>query len=229
MVEREGAPPVLHRTSTQARRLTLRVSPEGRVSCTRPRGVALSEARAFAEGQGSWIAARLAALPSRVVVRPGASLPVEGRALVVGESDVGAVAVEGDRLLVPCGRLPGASVAGWLRELAHDRLAVACARHAEALGRAHGRIRLRDPRSRWGSCSPRGDLMFSWRLAMAPPEALSYVAAHEVAHLERMDHSGEFWAVVERLDPDWRRWRAWLRREGAALMRYEFGEVSEGS
>ena len=70
--------------------------------------------------------------------------------------------------------------------------------------------------------------MFSWRLAMAPPEVLSYVAAHEVAHLARMDHSPAFWAVVETLDPGWRTQRAWLRREGATFLRYEFGEVSEG-
>ena len=222
-------PSVLHRASARARRLTLRVSLEGQVSCTRPRGVALAEAHAFVEGQGGWIAARLAALPSRVAVRPGASLPVEGRALVVTPARIAAVAVEGGRLLVPRGGRSGELVAAYLHGVARDRLVDACARHAEASSRAHGRIRLRDTRSRWGSCSPRGDLMFSWRLAMAPPGALSYVAAHEVAHLERMDHSPAFWAVVERLDPDWRRWRAWLRREGAALMRYEFAEVSEGS
>ena len=183
-------PEIRHRASARARRLTLRVSPEGRVSCTRPRGVALTEARRFAEAQGGWIAARLAALPPRVVVAPGGSLPVEGQALALREGDVAAVRREGAHLAVPRGAdRPGAAVAAWLRDLARDRLAAACARHAEALGRAHGRIRLGDPRSRWGSCSPRGDLMFSWRLAMAPPEVLSYVAAHEVAHLSRMDHS----------------------------------------
>ena len=220
-------PEIRHRASARARRLTLRVSSEGQVSCTRPRGVALSEARAFAEAQGGWIAARLAALPPCVVVGPGASLPVEGRALVVTSAEVAGVVAQAGRLLVPRGE-PGARVAAWLRDLARDRLAAACARHAGALGQTHGAIRLRDPRSRWGSCSPRGDLMFSWRLAMASPEVLSYVAAHEVAHLERMDHSPAFWRVVESLDPEWRDRRAWLRREGTALMRYEFGEVSEG-
>ena len=223
-----GAGAVAHRASGRARRLTLRVSPEGRVSCTRPRGVALAEAEAFVAARGDWLAAQLAALPPRVVVGPGARVPVEGRALVVTRADVGAVAVEADRLLMPRDGRSGALVAAWLRGLARDRLASACARHAAALGRAHGRIGLRDPRSRWGSCSPRGDLMFSWRLAMAPPEALSYVAAHEVVHLERMDHSPAFWAVVARLDGEWRRWRAWLRTEGPTLMRYEFGEASEG-
>ena len=223
-----GAGAVAHRASGRARRLTLRVSPEGRVSCTRPRGMALAEAEAFVAARGDWLSARLAALPPRVVVGPGARVPVEGRPLVVTPAEGGAVAAEAGRLLVPRAGPPGALVAARLRDLARDRLAAACARHAAALGRAHGRIRLRDPRSRWGSCTARGDLMFSWRLAMAPPEVLSYVAAHEVAHLERMDHSAEYWALVEGLDGEWRRWRAWLRAEGAALMRYEFGEVSEG-
>ena len=217
-------PEIRHRSSTRARRLTLRVSPEGRVSCTRPRGMALAEARAFAEQQRGWIAARLAALPSRVAMRPGASVPVEGRMAEIVLADVDAARAEGRRLVAPrnAERL-GAVVEAWLRDLARDRLSAACARHAEALGRAHGRIRLSDPRSRWGSCSPRGDLMFSWRLAMAPPGILSYVAAHEVAHLERMDHSPAFWAVVERLDPAWRHGREWLRSQGPTLMRYEFG------
>jgi predicted metal-dependent hydrolase len=65
--------------------------------------------------------------------------------------------------------------------------------------------------------------MFSWRLVMAPPEVLDYVAAHEVAHLARMDHSPAFWAVVARLCPDHARPRAWLKAEGAALHRFRFG------
>ena len=109
-------PEIRHRASARARRLTLRISPEGRVSCTRPRGVALAEARAFAEGQGGWIASRLAALPPRVVVGPGAALPVEGRALAVTPAEVVAVAPEAGRLLVPRGACrPGRAIAAWLR------------------------------------------------------------------------------------------------------------------
>lgn len=64
--------------------------------------------------------------------------------------------------------------------------------------------------------------MFSWRLAMAPPEVLDYVVAHEVAHLAEMNHSPRFWAVVERLRPDYGTARAWLRQHGAGLHRYDF-------
>ena len=64
--------------------------------------------------------------------------------------------------------------------------------------------------------------MYSWRLVLAPPEVLDYVAAHEVAHLTHMDHSSAFWDVVARLRPDWRAQRDWLRREGPGLHRYRF-------
>jgi hypothetical protein len=86
--------------------------------------------------------------------------------------------------------------------MARDRLASAVADHAAKLGRRPGRLTLRDPRSRWGSCSSRGDLMFSWRLIMAPPEVLDYVAAHEVAHLAEMNHSARLLVALPRLCPD---------------------------
>jgi predicted metal-dependent hydrolase len=66
--------------------------------------------------------------------------------------------------------------------------------------------------------------MYSWRLVMAPPDVLDYVAAHEVAHLVEMNHSAAFWAVVTRLRPDWKRQRDWLRGEGGALQAYRFGD-----
>ena len=214
---------VIHRVSDRARRLTLRVSTDGRVSCTGPQGVALGEARAFAAAKARWIEARLSALPPGLAVEAGARLPVEGRPLRIASADVPAVRADGERLLVPRGGAPGPAAAAWLRDLAAMRAGDACARHAAVLGWRTGAPRLKDTRSRWGSCTARGVLMLSWRLAMAPPEVLSYVAAHEVAHLERMDHSPAFWAVVERLDPDWRGRRAWLRRHGPALMRWRFG------
>jgi len=113
-----------------------------------------------------------------------------------------------------------------LTALARERLLGAVARHAEALGRPAGKITLRDTRSRWGSCSSKGDLMFSWRLIMAPPAVLDYVAAHEVAHLAEMNHSARYWAVCEQLCPEYRVHRRWLKQSGAALLAWRF-EVRE--
>jgi predicted metal-dependent hydrolase len=98
----------------------------------------------------------------------------------------------------------------------------AVARHAARLRLPVGRISLRDPRSRWGSCTATGDLMFSWRLVLAPAFVLDYVAAHEVAHLKEMNHSPAFWAVVRRLCPDYEAPREWLRRNGGALHGWDF-------
>lgn len=81
-------------------------------------------------------------------------------------------------------------------------------------------ITLRDTRSRWGSCTARGTLNFSWRLILAPSFVLDYLAAHEVAHLVHLDHSPAFWAVVRRLFSDIETAEAWLKQHGASLHRY---------
>ena len=99
--------------------------------------------------------------------------------------------------------------------------------YAAKIGRRVTRVTLRDTRSRWGSCTAEGALMYSWRLVMAPPEVLRYVAAHEVAHLVEMNHSHRFWAVVEGLYPDWQAQRAWLHRHGGALHSLRFGAAGD--
>ena len=109
-----------------------------------------------------------------------------------------------------------------LKARARDALVPAARRYAELLGRQATSIALRDTRSRWGSCSAAGRLSFSWRLAMAPPEVLDYVAAHEAAHLTEMNHAPRYWAVVERIMPDYQRHRAWLKSEGRKLHDFRF-------
>ena len=141
---------------------------------------------------------------------------------------VRAARIEGAQLLVPAdpARLrPG--LTAFLRLLARQRLQAASDRHAAALGRSFTRLTLRDTRSRWGSCTADGGLMYSWRLILAPAEVLDYVAAHEVAHLAEMNHSPAFWATVARLMPGYAPHRAWLKRHGADLHRYDFGSAGD--
>ncbi len=122
------------------------------------------------------------------------------------------------------GRAAPARLRAWLRTRARERLADASDRHAARLGMPYRRLTLRDTRSRWGSCSAQGGLMYSWRLVMAPGDVLDYVAAHEVAHLAEMNHSPAFWNTVARLKPGYETPRRWLRENGAALHRYRFGD-----
>jgi predicted metal-dependent hydrolase len=81
-------------------------------------------------------------------------------------------------------------------------------------------IRIGDPKSRWGSCNSKGRLAFSWRLVMAPDFVLTYVVAHEVAHLKEMNHSPQFWQWVRHLTPDIDTPRFWLKSNGPALYLY---------
>ncbi|EAR52364.1 zinc metallopeptidase-like protein [Oceanicola granulosus HTCC2516] len=223
---RLGNPPIdiNLRRSARARRLSLRVSRlDGRVTLTLPRGVSEREGLKFARAREEWLRGHLAGIGAGRVARLGGSVPFEGR-----ELPVRAGAVRGSRLEDGVLWLPdqperaGARIGAFLKTAARDRLAARSDHHAAALGRTYGRITLRDTRSRWGSCSSTGDLMYSWRLVMAPPEVLDYVAAHEVAHLVEMNHSPAFWAVVARLLPDHAAARAWLRDNGSALHQVRF-------
>ena len=89
---------------------------------------------------------------------------------------------------------------------------------APLLGVSRGRITVRTQRSRWGSCSAKGNLSFNALLLLAPPEVLDYVVVHELCHRKEMNHSPRFWAEVERFVPDWRQRRKWLRQKGGELM-----------
>lgn len=212
------------RRSARARRISLRVSSlDGRVTLTLPAGTPERVGRAFAEEKADWIGRAVQKVGEPLAVTLGTELPLGGRPhrIVVGR---GCAATVGEgAIFAPAGR-EGPAVEALLKHLARDRLAAAVTRHAGALGATPGRLTLRDTRSRWGSCASSGKLMFSWRLVMAPPEVLDYVAAHEVAHLAEMNHSPAFWQQVERLMPGYRPPRRWLRENGALLHRYKFGD-----
>ena len=189
---------------------------------TLPIRVPLSEGRAFAETQAEWLRrARLQQIPPKKICA-GAILPVEGRLLRLSPAPIRRACVGGDALMLPEGRRMAPTVQAYLKHLAAERLRSACDGFASALGQEYRALALRDTRSRWGSCTSDGRLMFSWRLAMAPPGVLQYVAAHEVAHLVHMDHSTRFWGQVEALMPGYRSERVWLRNHGNELLAWNF-------
>ncbi|MBE7247988.1 MAG: M48 family metallopeptidase, partial [Actinomycetospora chiangmaiensis] len=192
-----------------ARRITLRVSAAtGEVVITLPSRTAINTAQLFAARHSGWIAARLARVPARVGFEPGASVPLRGvghRVELRGTR--GGVRAEGDGddavLSVACAP---AHVARRIREFlireARRDLAEAVERYADRLGERPTRITLRDTRSRWGSCTARRELNFSWRLILAPPLVLDYLVAHEMAHLREMNHSPRFWTLLHGLCPE---------------------------
>jgi predicted metal-dependent hydrolase len=222
-----GDPPIaiVLRRSSRARRISLRISQlDGRVTLTLPKPVPEREALAFAREKESWIRKHLEARLEDVDVRLGAVLPIGGHLHQVARGSGRRIHFEDGRICVPgAPDSIGRRLGSHLRQIARARLAEASDHYAAKLGKSYSALTLRDTRSRWGSCTAQGRLMYSWRLILAPPEVLDYVAAHEVAHLAQMNHSPAFWAEVESIYGDYKAARAWLRREGSALHRYRFG------
>ncbi|MEM1362614.1 MAG: SprT family zinc-dependent metalloprotease [Pseudomonadota bacterium] len=213
------------RRNPRTRRLSLRVSSlDGRVTLSLPRSVPLCEAQAFLEDRADWLRSALAAQPEQVCVAPGVTLPVGGQTRPVQEISRGRAQITDHAVFVKARKPAGPQVAALLRRHALDALSDRCAHYGGLVGRIPEKISLRDARSRWGSCTATGRLMFSWRLAMAPVEILDYVAAHEVAHLREMNHGPRFWQLVQEICPDFQTRRAWLHTHGAELHRYRFEE-----
>jgi predicted metal-dependent hydrolase len=221
--------PVRIRRHRQARRYTLRIHAATReVVLTMPPRGSVREARQFAEKHGGWIAARLHRLPQAAPFADGTRLPfrgVEHRIMHRPEAR-GTVWTEADANGVPLLCVAGAAphverrVSDYLAREARRDLEIASRRAAAVLGVAVKRVSVRDQSSRWGSCSTTGVLSYSWRLILAPPFVLNYLAVHEVAHLVEMNHSARFWRLVHQHCPDAHRAKAWLDAYGADLHRY---------
>jgi len=220
--------PVTVRTNPRATRLIVRVHPStGEVAVVAPSTRALERALDFARSEMDWIAGRLAAVPEPVLLKPGDIVPFRGRDHTVrhAPNERGGVWLEASprrAYIVATGRREHVPrrVKDWLRGEARKELADRVLTYATLLGIAPRRVVLRDPSTRWGSCSTTGALSFSWRLILAPPYVLNYVTAHEVAHLVHMNHGARFWSLVEYLVGDTARPRAWLRTEGTTLHRF---------
>ena len=222
--------PVILRRNARARRIILRLDRAGAgIVITLPRRASREGALAFAHAQAGWIGQRLKRAAAPVLFAPGSSVPLRGEMHVIRNrpQQRGAIVVERDSIACP----PALCIKGnedhiarrlrdWLKSEARNDLAAACRRHAAAMGVEFRKLTVRDPASRWGSCSAAGGLSCSWRLILAPRHILDYVAVHEVAHLVEMNHGPAFWSLVARHFPDFHRARLWLRQHGPGLHSY---------
>ncbi len=229
----DGIPALVEvRRHPTARRLTLRVSHTARaVMLTIPRYTDFREADQFLAKNREWVIARLEGVPEPVAFRDGAIIPLRGVDHVVcfagpqrGRSvvSIDAPAADGLPRLIVNGDPEHAPrrLRDWLLSEARRDLADRCDHHTAKLGLKLRRITVRDQKSRWGSCSSDGQLSFSWRLILAPPLVLDYVAAHEVAHLAEMNHGPRFWKLVKTAMPRLEEAKLWLRTKGMNLYRY---------
>lgn len=214
----------------RARRLTLRIDAGGRgLRITVPPGLARGEVDRFLHRQQGWLEQRLAKVPERPQVRPGIKIPLRGvphvivhepakrGTVTIGlEGGAAALVVHGDRRHLP------RRLADFLKREAKRDIDALVEKHTTTIGKRAKVVRFRDTTSRWGSCTSDGTLSFSWRIMMAPAPVINYLVAHEVAHLQEMNHGPKFWKLCDELCPDTERCKAWLKRNGGALQAIQF-------
>ena len=239
--------PLLLKRSPRARRFSLQVSEARRGAVlTMPAYSSFAEADEFLSRHLDWLKEHVAGLSEPVPFTRGAIVPLRGFAhqlrfagcvrrrgvvWVEAAEDAKAAPAWPGGARVSVRRLPRLHVSGedehaprrlldWLKRQAHLDLKTRVDVHAGRLDLRPKRLFIRDQTTRWGSCSTSGALSFSWRLVLAPPFVLDYLAAHEVAHLAHMNHGPRFWSLVERSMPRQAEAREWLRKHGASLHRY---------
>lgn len=225
--------PLTVRENPRATRLTLRIAPGGQsLTVTVPPGTRPGDIERFVARHADWLEERLARLPHRPRLRPGARLPIRGRPHLI----VHAPARRGLVTVVESGQGPELHVHGerphlprriadHLKREARRDIPDLAGRHAASIGRSFTSLHFRDTVSRWGSCSSSGALSFSWRIMMAPPAVIDYLVAHEVAHLAEMNHGPRFWALCRQLNPQTDRCRDWLKKNGPALLAISFDDA----
>jgi predicted metal-dependent hydrolase len=215
--------PLVVRRHPRARRMILRLNTVGDGAVvTIPAHASPADALDLARSQSSWLCQNLDEMGERVVFGDGVQIPFQGAQYIVRhrEDGQGTVWIKDSDINVAGGiEHLSRRLGDWLKKQARIRIVSLAHQKAKHIDKTLARITVRDTRTRWGSCSSKGRLSFSWRLIMAPPEILDYVVAHEVAHLAHMNHSSSFWDTVDRLTKNAKGSRAWLNDNGTVLHR----------
>ena len=216
---------VLVRKSARAKRVSLKINIENRIELVVPSRVSIKKAIAFLHQQRVWLENKMnhQDFYKSIPFTHGKTVPVAGNECIIHHTgNIRGVSYIKDNILYVSGlneHIPS-RVKSHLNVVAKDNLTELSVGYANQLNVSIKNITLRDTKTRWGSCSHRGALSFSWRLVLAPYEVMAYVAAHEVAHLREMNHSQRFWKLVESICPDYQQHRDWLKKHGRTLQLY---------
>lgn len=170
--------------------MSLQVKHDGQIIVRAPRNVSLKDIESFVRKNSAWLKKHLDLVEKEMATR--AASPVEPLTM----DEIRSLADEAMRVIP--------------QKTAH---------FAPLVGVQYGRITIRNQKTRWGSCSSKGNLNFNCLLMLAPPEVLDYVIVHELCHRKEMNHSPRFWGEVARIIPDYKKHEKWLKTEGTKLMR----------
>jgi predicted metal-dependent hydrolase len=207
------------RRSARARRVRVNVHAHTGVEVVLPARAPERAAAAAVSELRPWIERRLGdaqEVLARIAARAGTVPYLSGSLELVPQAGRTRAHRSGERLLVPAGDARPA-VERFYRRAARVEIAPRLDRATALAGSSYSGLSIRAQRTRWASCSASGRMSFNWRLLLAPERVLEYVVWHEVCHLEVLDHSPRFWALVQQRWPTWREDRDWLSRNGATL------------
>ncbi len=225
------------RSSNRARAMRITIGPRRALDVVVPTGTPEERIRGFLRQKRSWIEEKRA-WSQTIANRPsvlGLDRPdvvwLDGdpiRVEPINGSRAVARTYRDNRLIVcgPAEQHP-AALERWYRREARRRLTAIAEREADRLGVEYKSIGIRDPKTRWGSCSRAGHISFSWRLVLAPTEIQRYVVVHELCHLIEPNHSKSFWRTLEAAHPGWQEASRWLREYGHELHFYRLERAFE--
>lgn len=210
--------------------LSIEITLQGEVLVRIPMGSKMEDVQRLVESKGSWIQKKRAEMLSKKQVEEkryedGTTLYYLGDAIQLkierqNKNTMSIQVIDKQMLL----RLPESFngsikpiLEEWYYKEAAKEIGVRVSKYATRIGVCYQRITLKDQKTRWGSCSSRGNLNFNYRLIMAPPEVIDYVVVHELCHLLHMNHSSLFWGAVEAVMPNYTKYRDWLKQHGSQL------------
>lgn len=222
--------PLVIRSNPRATRITLRIEPGGRgLKMTVPPGLREREISDFLERHRGWLEVKLAKFSSDTRLADGGEILLRGvRHRIIHSGRLRGLTEAIDSEIGPVLSVSGMEehlgrrIGDFLKKEARCDLEKLVNGHSKVVGKPFKSLTMKDTRSRWGSCSWDGKLSFSWRIVMAPPPVIDYLAAHEVAHLREMNHGPAFWALCRDLCPHMDTAKAWLKRHGTRLHAIDF-------
>lgn len=201
-----------------ARRYLVRLTEDGRVKLTVPRGASITAGLSFVQQESAWIAREWERVHARTVWTAGTVVFWRGQAVTLVA--VGDAMVCGDETIAvsPATGDVRSTIQRHWRQIAERELPDRCRELSALHALPFARVSVRDQRSRWGACSSRRAITLNWRLVQMPPVVADYVICHELAHLEVPNHSRRFWRKVAAIYPEWRDAERWLRKHGRELL-----------
>jgi len=211
---------------TRRKTVALLVTPDGRLEVRAPQRLTRGQIDAIVAEKSAWIRKNMErarhsaeAAPAREISE-GSRFWFLGRIYPLHLSGNGVARIHfSTDLTLPVKALPKAAdmLAGWYKNQARKILTEQTEVYARQFGLKYRSLRITSARTRWGSCSQLNALSFTWRLVMAPMEIIDYIVVHELAHIMEKNHSRAYWNQVERMLPDYRTRRKWLKTNGRLL------------